>query len=301
MKIANGEYEGQEELAVVSEAGIYRASTLAKSSRKTSSPVMTMADVLAGGDKALDGLRSDVEWAKRSGMAPDGEPEIWCPPTSRPDKVICVGLNYRPHIAESGMELPSHPVLFPKFGNSLVGHQTRVHPPIEAHQMDYEAELVIVIGRRCANVSEAEALHYVLGYCNGNDLSARDLQFRTSQWLLGKACQGFGPMGPYLVTTDEMQDPSHLNIVARRNGKTVQHSNTDQMIFSCRYLIAYLSHFMTLEPGDVIFTGTPEGVILGHPEKARQWLQDGDTVTVEIEGLGELVTEIGAAQEPSGR
>jgi 2-keto-4-pentenoate hydratase/2-oxohepta-3-ene-1,7-dioic acid hydratase in catechol pathway len=153
--------------------------------------------------------------------------------------------------------------------------------------------LVIVIGQECRDVSEEHALDYVVGYANGNDLSSRSLQFRTSQWLLGKVLDGFAPVGPYLVTADAVPNPDALSIRGWRNGELVQDSNTSQMIFSCRYLISYLSRYMTLRPGDVIFTGTPEGVILGMPEAERRWMTSGEQFTVAIEGLGELVTKIG--------
>lgn len=241
-------------------------------------------------------LQKWLEWAHAHGIKSDRLPDQILAPVPHPGKILCVGLNYRPHAHESQMEIPSYPVLFNKYGNSVVGSNTPVHPPRDAQELDYEAELVVVMGRRATQVGEAEALQYVAGYCNGNDLSARDLQFRTNQWLLGKTADGFGPMGPYLVTADEIADPDALDIVCRRDGVEVQHSNTRNMIFSCRYLIHYISRYMTLEPGDVIFTGTPEGVIFGKSEAERQWLQTGEQVSVSVEGLGELVTPIGSWQ-----
>lgn len=291
MKIINGIYGNGDELAIETNNGIFRVSSLAKAAASTRH--ISMDSLLTEGREALDELRSWIERAQRSGVEPDGSPKAWLSPVASPGKIICVGLNYRPHVEESGLELPKTPVLFSKFTTSLVGQGATVSAPIEARKFDYEAELVAVIGQTCSKVNEDDALDYVLGYCNGNDLSARDLQFRTAQWLLGKACDGFGPMGPYLVTSDEVPDPTHLSIEGRRNGIVVQQANTADMIFSVPYLISYISQFMTLTPGDVIFTGTPDGVILGYPESQREWLRSGETFTVAIEGLGELITHIG--------
>lgn len=288
MKIGSGIYQGQQALVVVTDQGVFRGASLMRTPA-------TMSELLAEA-KGVERLGQALEQAVKEGRAPDGEPDQWLAPVPSPSKVICVGLNYRPHVAESGLELPTSPVLFPKFPNAIVGTGATVHPPEDTKQMDYEAELVLIMGKTCHQVSEQKALNYVLGYANGNDLSARDLQFRTSQWLLGKAGDGMGPVGPYLVTKDEIPDPNHLSIVGRRNGAVVQSANTEEMIFSCAEIIAYISQYLTLEPGDVIFTGTPEGVILGQPEDKRRWLQAGETVSVAIEGLGELVTTIGSVR-----
>ncbi len=291
MKLATGLVAGHEELLCVTPSGAIRVSRMAERyGQSTGSWTIDM--VLQQGRSALATLSAWEQQSLEDGMEPEHDYALLAPVT-RPGKIICVGLNYRPHVAEANFEVPSHPVLFNKFPNSVVGSGATVDVPADAEQMDYEAELVMVMGKRCSRVSEEEALDYVVGYCNGNDISARDLQFRTSQWLLGKAADGFGPMGPYLVTGDEVSDPDALEITGKRNGVVVQHSNTREMIFSCRYLISYLSHYMTLEPGDVIFTGTPEGVILGQPAEDRRWLSRGDKLTVAIEGLGELDTYIG--------
>lgn len=295
MKLINGIYERGEELAVETPQGVFRVASLMRAG--AGEPPLTMDDLLRDGEASIATLRAFLAQAVQAGLKPDGPPRLWLPPLTHPGKIVCVGLNYRPHARESGFELPESPVLFNKFPNALVGQQATVAAPREARQFDYEAELVVVMGRTARRVDEAEALEYVLGYCNGNDLSARDLQFLTPQWLLGKACDGFGPLGPYLVTKDEIPDPDCLHIETRRNGVVVQNANTQEMIFSCRYLIAYISRFMTLEPGDVIFTGTPEGVILGYPEAEQRWLEPGETVAVSVTGLGELVTHIG---EPDG-
>jgi 2-keto-4-pentenoate hydratase/2-oxohepta-3-ene-1,7-dioic acid hydratase in catechol pathway len=208
------------------------------------------------------------------------------PCVAEPGKIICVGLNYRRHAAESGMAIPSSPVLFSKFSNSIAAPGEPVVLPANAVEYDYEAELGVVIGKRAKNVSEQDALNFVLGYCNVNDLSARDLQTRTSQWLLGKTLDQFMPIGPYLVTADEVRDPQALDIRCWVNGALRQNSSTADMVFSVPQLVSYISQYMTLEPGDVISTGTPEGVVLGMKEK--QWLKPGDEVTIEVAGLGRL-------------
>ena len=170
--------------------------------------------------------------------------------------------------------------------NTLAGYNT-IRLPKNAEKFDYEVEMVIVIGKEAKNVSKDEALSYVFGYTVGNDLSARDLQFR-SEWLLGKTCDHFGPIGPYLVTADEL-DPTNLNIQCSVNGEVRQSANTRDMIFDCATLVSYLSEHMTLKPGDIIFSGTPEGVILGYPEDQQVWLKSGDEVQVSVENIGTLV------------
>lgn len=208
------------------------------------------------------------------------------PAVPSPGKIICVGLNYRSHAEESNMEIPGEPVLFSKFNNALAAHGQTIALPSVAREYDYEVELALVIGRRAKDVPVSQALEYVLGYCNANDLSARDLQFRTGQWLIGKTLDNFLPVGPWLVTADEVANPQSLRIRCWRNGDLVQDSTTADMIFSVAEIIAHTSRLMTLEPGDLISTGTPEGVIFGAGDKA--WLHDGEEVVVEVEGLGRL-------------
>jgi 2-keto-4-pentenoate hydratase/2-oxohepta-3-ene-1,7-dioic acid hydratase in catechol pathway len=213
---------------------------------------------------------------------------LFGPCVVRPQKIIMVGLNYRRHAEEVGAKLPETPLLFNKFGNALLGHQgVLTLPRAVAREFDHEVELVIVIGRRAAAVSEAAALSHVAGYCTGNDFSARDLQRVTSQFMLGKSCDGFAPLGPWLLTADLVPDPNALALWCDVNGERRQSSNTADMVFNCAQLVSYVSRHMTLEPGDLIFTGTPEGVIAGRPEGSRVWLKPGDTVTCGIEKLGE--------------
>lgn len=216
---------------------------------------------------------------------------VFRPAVVAPPKILCIGLNYRRHAEETGAPIPTEPVVFSKFTTSLAADGEIIAIPPKAHQMDYEAELIMVMGRRTWQVSPDQALDNVAGYTVGNDVSARDLQLKTSQWLLGKAEPGFGPIGPALVTTEHIVDPNRLAIRLWRNEDLCQNSNTVDMIFSCREIIAYLSSIWPLEPGDVIFTGTPEGVILGQPPETRQWLKPGETVRVEIEGLGQLTNQ----------
>ncbi|PSR38014.1 MAG: 5-carboxymethyl-2-hydroxymuconate isomerase [Sulfobacillus thermosulfidooxidans] len=214
----------------------------------------------------------------------------WRPALTRPEKIFCIGLNYKQHALESGMPLPTSPVVFSKFSNTLAAHEEGVPIPEASSQVDYEAELAMVIGRVTHNVSVDEALQSVWGYTIANDISARDLQTKTSQWLLGKSCDKFLPLGPVVTSADAIPDPNRLAIDLWLNGENRQHSNTRDMIFSCAEIVSYLSKVWTLKPGDVICTGTPQGVILGRPEGQRDWLKAGDVVRLRIEGLGEQLS-----------
>jgi 2-keto-4-pentenoate hydratase/2-oxohepta-3-ene-1,7-dioic acid hydratase in catechol pathway len=209
-------------------------------------------------------------------------------PVPDPQKVICLGLNYRDHAIESKMAIPEEPVLFSKFPSALVGHGAAIELPPASEQVDYEAELVVVIGARGRDVPREEARGLVAGYCVGHDVSARDWQLHKpgKQWLAGKTFDTFAPVGPELVTADEVPDPGALGIRLRLNGETMQDSSTSQLIFGVDEVIAYLSRICTLEPGDLIFTGTPPGV--GMARTPPVWLRPGDVVEVEIDGLGVL-------------
>ncbi len=218
------------------------------------------------------------------------------PCVHNPEKLLCVGLNYRQHAAESGAQVPDVPVLFSKFNNALVGHGERIPLPTHVKEYDYEVELAVVIGKPGKYIAEDKALDYVLGYCNANDVSARDLQRRTSQWLLGKTLDKFCPLGPYLVTADEVGNPQNLTARSWLNGELRQDSNTSDMIFTVAEIISYVSHSMHLRSGDVILTGTPEGVILGMAEKV--WMKPGDVVSIEVGDLGRLTNTLIA--EPTG-
>jgi 2-keto-4-pentenoate hydratase/2-oxohepta-3-ene-1,7-dioic acid hydratase in catechol pathway len=237
---------------------------------------------------ALDSLAALALENNNENLFVEEESLTFGPAVPEPGKIICVGLNYQKHAEESNMPTPEYPVLFNKFDNTIAAHNEVINLPFNSKENDYEAELVMVIGKQAKRVSKDEALDYVFGYCNVNDLSSRDLQFRTNQWLLGKCCDGFSPLGPYLVTSDEIEDPNQLEIKAIVNGEVRQNSNTSDMIFKCNEIVSYISDHMTLSPGDIILTGTPEGVAMGKPEDQRVYLQDGDKVTIEIEKLGKL-------------
>jgi len=211
-------------------------------------------------------------------------------PVPRPGKLICIGLNYRDHAIESKMPIPERPVVFSKFSSSVIGPGEAVVVPSKSEQVDYEAELAVVIGRRAKNVTPEQAYDYVLGYTIVNDVSARDFQFADGQWQRGKSCDTFAPMGQWIVTTDEIPDPHKLSIKLRLNGQTMQDSSTNQLIFGVPELIAFLSESITLEPGDVIATGTPPGV--GFARKPPVFLKSGDVMEVEIEGIGTLTSPI---------
>ena len=243
----------------------------------------TVLALLQGGSRAQAALETFVAGATDF---LDEATLTLAPCVPNPGKIVCVGLNYRRHAAEAGMAVPQTPILFSKYANALAGNGEVVTLPKVTKQADYEAELAIVIGRRAKDVSEGEAHDYVFGYCNGNDLSARDLQMLTGQWLLGKTLDGFLPLGPSLVTADEVGDPDALQIRCWLNGKLRQDSSTADMVFSTKQLVSYISRYLTLEPGDVILTGTPEGVIFG--DDPAVWLKAGDEVTVEVEKLGRL-------------
>lgn len=253
----------------------------------TGSAPDTMDDLLAGGEPALNALRDLVSQAGQATDAIRAEDGLtYGPCVPNPGKLLCIGLNYRRHAEESDAAIPETPVLFSKFGNTLAAHGDPVPLPDVATQYDYEAELAVVIGRTARHVSEADALSYVFGYCNANDVSARDLQMRTAQWLLGKTLDKFLPLGPYLVTADEFGDPQTKRVRCWLNGDLRQDSSTADMIFSVAEIVSYVSQYFPLEPGDVISTGTPEGVILGMAEKT--WMVPGDETIVEVEGLGQL-------------
>jgi 2,4-diketo-3-deoxy-L-fuconate hydrolase len=214
-------------------------------------------------------------------------------PIPRPGKLICIGLNYKDHAEESKMPIPTSPVIFSKFSTSVVGPGQSVLIPPTSHQVDYEAELGVVIGRRATQVPAERAFDYVFGYTIINDVSARDFQFADGQWQRGKSCDSFAPMGPYIATADEVPDPHNLSIKLRLNGRTMQDSNTSQLIFGIPELIAFLSATITLEPGDVIATGTPPGV--GFARTPPVFLKPGDVMEVEIDRLGVLINSLEAS------
>jgi len=211
-------------------------------------------------------------------------------PIPDPEKIICIGLNYKQHAAEVGMDAPPHPIVFGKYRNALAAPGATVKLPANSTKVDYEAEVAFVIGRRAKDVDAANALDYIAGYTLLNDLSARDLQGRTPQWMPGKIFDGAAPCGPWLVTPEEAGAPDAIAIKLTLNGETLQDSDTGDLIFGIPELVADLSSLMTLEPGDIVATGTPEGVGMGRDP--RIWLADGDEIVIESPTLGQLVTRI---------
>ena len=248
-----------------------------------------MNDIIEGGGDMLsrvsESLKSETPPLVR-------EQDVKFLPVTEPKKIICEGLNYRAHAEESGGAVPEHPIFFSKFNDALSAHGAAVKLPPWLKQYDYEAELVIVMGKSAYNVSAEEAEECIFGYTCGNDLSARDSQFLSSQWLSGKALPGFGPVGPYIVTRDCF-DPRRSNgIYCEVNGVRVQSGDTSDMIYQCFDTVSAASRFFPLSHGDLIFTGTPAGVILGREKERREWLKPGDTVKVTIDGIGTLETPL---------
>ena len=235
-------------------------------------------------------LKEVFAWAKpqfeaRSGLLSLDALELG-PPVPDPDKIICLGVNYREHAAEAQQELPAVPMFFAKFRNSLIGPTSPILLPHVSTQVDYEGELAAIIGQHCKEVAEQEALQYVAGYTIMNDVSARDVQMQTSQWTAGKALDTFAPMGPGIVLASSIPNPQTLTLTTRVNEQMVQHDTTANMVFSVASTIAFLSSLMTLEPGDIIATGTPSGV--GFKRTPPLFLHDGDVVEVEIERIGRI-------------
>jgi 2-keto-4-pentenoate hydratase/2-oxohepta-3-ene-1,7-dioic acid hydratase in catechol pathway len=229
----------------------------------------------------LAALESDLEPAQVMSLLP---------PVPDPDKIICIGLNYRSHAEEQGVEPPAEPTFFAKFRNALAPPDATVALPAASQKVDYEAEVAFVIGRRCKEVEPAEGLDAVAGYMVFNDLSARDLQFATPQWMPGKVFDGSAPCGPALVTPDEAGLPDEISFTLDLNGERMQEASTSDLIFSVAELVSRLSQWMTLEPGDIVSTGTPSGV--GSVREPRVWLEPGDEIVISSPTLGELRTTI---------
>lgn len=278
MKLMQFWRDGAIRLGMVTESGIVDVTATADEN-KLQAPA-SMEEVILGGTAALRPL---------AGARPVylEEPVAYAPCVTHVQKILCVGLNYREHTAECREPLPDHPVLFSKFPNALAAHEEEIMVTAEAERLDYEAELVLVMGRRCRTVPKAEAAACIFGYTCGNDISERAVQMSSSQWTMGKCWDQFAPIGPHIVTADAL-DVSALDISCRVNGGQMQRANTREMLFSPAEIVSYLSRYMTLEPGDLIFTGTPSGVMLGRPAAEQRWLCPGDVVEVTIEGIGTL-------------
>ena len=248
-----------------------------------------LIDVIGGGADALDAVQ---RWQG----APPGRDDLdaaqvrLLAPVPRPPKIICVGLNYRDHAEESKLAIPEVPTIFSKFPTAVIGPGHPIVLPKVSTKPDYEAEMAVVIGKGGRHIAEKDWRSHVFGYTILNDVSARDYQMATTQWTIGKTFDTFAPMGPVVVTADEIEDPHALDISLDIDGVELQRSNTKHLIFRIPYLIAHLSSVFTLEPGDIISTGTPSGV--GFARTPPRWLKDGDTVTVKVEGIGELVNPV---------
>ena len=249
----------------------------------------SVLEVIAGGADAQAQVR---RWIAGPTSSHGLDPAVltFAAPIPRPPKLICIGLNYRDHAAESKLAIPEVPTMFAKFPTAVIGPGQPIVLPKNSTKPDYEAEFAVVIGRRGRHVAEDDWRDYVFGYTILNDVSARDFQMATSQWMIGKTFDTFAPFGPAIVTADEIADPHNLRISLTLNGETMQDSSTGNLIFKLPQLIAYLSSVFTLEPGDVIATGTPAGV--GFARKPPRWLRPGDEVRIQIEGLGELVNPV---------
>lgn len=280
---------GELSLGVKTKKGILDVKAAAALLQRKDVPIL-IDDVIQRGDQGLTALVRDALAATATKEAFLDETKVeFGPCVTNPEKILMLGFNYRKHAAETGTPVPTSPVLFTKCNNALSGHNGVIKLPTHVGtKFDYEVELVVVMGKTAWRVSEQEALSYVFGYCTGNDFSARDLQRKTSQFLLGKSCDGFGPIGPYLVTADQIRNPNKLKLECFVNGERRQNSNTSDMIFNVATIISYASQHFTLKPGDLFFTGTPEGVINGMPPEKQVWLKAGDKVSTKIEKLGEL-------------
>jgi 2-keto-4-pentenoate hydratase/2-oxohepta-3-ene-1,7-dioic acid hydratase in catechol pathway len=289
LKLISFQADSGVRLGVVTDQGV--VDVAAAADRSGVQVPASIDEVIAAGQAGVNQLRQVLTYADEY---LDESELTYAPAVQKPGKIICSGANYRAHVAEANLSLPEFPIYFPKYQNSLSAHNEEITPPAVTSQVDYEVELVVVIGKQAKNVSQEDALDYVFGYTVGNDFSARDLQFRGVQWLMGKAIDKFAPVGPYLVTADEIPNPQSLDLKLWVNGDLRQNSNTKNMIFPIAEMISDLSNVMTLEAGDVLFTGTPEGVIIGREQK--DWLQAGDEVVCEVQGVGRLSNKVGVWQ-----
>jgi len=246
-----------------------------------------MRSLLDGGSVALDRAQSAADLATSAAVLPKDSVKLRAP-ISDPRKIVCIGLNYLDHAKESGAAVPPEPIMFSKYPTAIVGPGDNIEVPSVSKETDYECELVVVIGKRGRHIKKGNAYEHVAGYTCGNDVSARDYQLKKAggQWMIGKTFDTFAPIGPAIVTTDEIPDPQTLGIRTVVNGETLQNSSTAQLIFNVPTLVEYISHVITLEPGDLIFTGTPPGV--GFARKPPRFLMPGDWVEIQIDGIGNL-------------
>lgn len=249
----------------------------------------SLIELIKNDDTVVEDIKNKLKEVGNSGQA--FEPKELGAPVTQPSKIVAIGLNYMDHASESEMEVPETPLVFTKFPNAITGPTNEVEIPTELTQeVDYEVELGIVIGKKAKNVSKEQAMEHVFGYTVVNDISARDLQFSDEQWVRGKSLDTFCPMGPVIVTKDELSNPQQLGLECAINGETLQKDNTKNMIFDVADLVSRLSHSFTLEAGDIIASGTPQGV--GFSRKPPIYVTPGDTVRTWIEGIGELVNPV---------
>ena len=286
--------DGVTRLGALTEDGVMELQAAARASGVPAEPYADISSFFAGGDAALLAAQKLIQRGPQGGLVPLTSVRLLAP-VPRPGKIVAVGLNYRDHSIESGAkELPKSPIIFAKFTTSIIGPENPIVIPISDPHVDYEAELAVVIGHKVKAASAEHALDYVAGYMPLNDVSARTWQFADKQWVRGKSCDTFCPTGPFLTTRDDVPDAHALSICARVNGVTLQNSSTSKMIFRIPQLIEFISASITLEPGDIIATGTPEGV--GAFRTPPIFLKPGDVVEVEIQSLGVLRNPVVAAQ-----
>ncbi|WP_078544702.1 fumarylacetoacetate hydrolase family protein [Litchfieldia alkalitelluris] len=277
MKLVTYEVNGIKEVGVIKDQSVVSLNKLLKNEN------FTMMNLVEKGLGFIKEIETQVEEA-----TPDYDLESVSlkAPLERPKKVVCVGNNYMDHCREQNVEPPKNPLIFSKWSSCVVGYNDEIILPEESQQVDYEAELGVIIGYEGKHIPNSQALNYIFGYVAVNDISARDVQFSDGQWVRGKSYDTFIPMGPYILTADEVENPQNLAIKTIVNGKVLQDSNSKEMIFDTAYIISYLSKGITFEPGDLIATGTPHGV--GVFRNPQVFLEDGDEVIVEVEGLGAL-------------
>lgn len=291
MKLTSFIQSGKTQLGVVQGEKILNLTAVsAHTNGRDQTAFSDMASLLTAVPHLQDRAHQLISWAEEKGAEQYSNPITqteFTVPLANPGKIICVGLNYADHCRETNTPLPDSPVLFNKFNSALLPHEGEITWAADVTQkVDYEAELAVIIGKKARFVKEADALDYVAAYTIVNDISARDVQFADGQWIRGKSFDTFCPMGPFVVTADDIPDPQNLAIQCRVNGRTLQDSNTAEMIFKIPFLIEFISSFCTLYPGDIISTGTPHGV--GAFRDPKVFLQPGDVVEVEIEGIGVL-------------
>lgn len=290
MKLVTYDSAGAWRAGVVVDSSIFDVETLVKSEfGENAKPISSVRELLREHGGALPELSVRLTAAARK--KPEAQVGAFDkvrlgPPVTDPSKILCIGLNYNDHVTETGRALPSHPDIFAKFATTLIGPFDDISCSSITPNLDFEGELAIIIGKECRSVAASDALEYVAGVTVLNDITARDLQYRGTQWLAGKAVDGSTPVGPALVTLDEVGDIQDLDIQTRVNGSQVQSSNTHLMIFPISNLVSYISFFLSLSPGDIITTGTPQGI--GAKRQPPLWLKPGDVVEVELEKVGIL-------------